>query len=234
MIGGVETFFAHPGHVERVARAAAEGRRGFAAAVADRPLYQTRAGAALIPVAGPLLSKGGYDGSYGVTSYDYLAAALAHAAAAASVSHIVLAVDSPGGMVAGVDGAAEAIRQARQIKPVTAMVDGAAFSAAYWLASQADEIVMTPLSEAGSIGVVQAHIDVSKRLDDFGVKVTLLHAGAKKIDGHPFAPLPARVRDDFSARLEDLRGRFAAAVAEGRGLDRRAVLDTEADTFPAD
>jgi signal peptide peptidase SppA len=161
-----------------------------------------------------LLSRGGYDGSFGVTSYDFLVAALKQASDDPMVDRFVLTVDSPGGQVAGVDGVLDAIRTAKAWKPVSAVVEGMGYSAAYWLASQADELVATPLSELGSIGVVTAHVDLSGMYDDAGVEVTLVHAGAKKVDGNPYEPLSSRARDDMQARVEELRGHFAADVGE--------------------
>jgi signal peptide peptidase SppA len=183
---------------------------------------------------GPLLSRGGYDGSSGVTSYDYLVAALKQATDDFAVDRIVLTVDSPGGQVSGIDGVLDAIRTAKARKPVSATIEGWGYSAAYWLASQADEIVTTPLSDLGSIGAVIAHVDLSRVYADAGVKVTLIHAGAKKVDGNPYEPLSSRARDDMQERVGELRDRFAADVAKGRGISVSSVLGTEAGDFLAE
>ncbi|MBW6495327.1 MAG: S49 family peptidase, partial [Burkholderiaceae bacterium] len=85
----------------------------------------------------------------------------------------------------------------------------------------------------GSIGVVAIHSDMSGALDQRGIAVTLIHAGARKVDANPYQPLPEAVRARIEAELEDLRQLFAATVAEGRGrrLDALQALATEAEVF---
>jgi len=82
-----------------------------------------------------------------------------------SISAIVLEINSPGGQVDGTQMLGEVIRQSQ--KPVVAWVAGMAASAAYWVASQAREIMMESLttSEVGSIGVLAVHIDATKALE---------------------------------------------------------------------
>jgi len=238
LASGLQTYLAHPAHVESIVSALAKAgsalANGFNGASRTGALYRVEGGVALIPVMGPLLSRGGYDGSQGLTSYDFLTAALMQATDDFAVDRIVLTVDSPGGQVPGVDGVVDAVRTARARKPVTAMVEGWAFSAAYWISAAADEIVATRLSQLGSIGAVIAHIDLSGLYDAAGVRVTLVHAGAKKVDGNPYEPLSSRARDDMQELVEDIRARFAADVANGRGIVASTVLATEAGDFLAD
>ena len=234
---GLQTYLAHPAHVEAVVGAAAKAAGSpsydFGAKRNDA-LYRVEGGAALIRVMGPLLARGGCDGSLGVTSYDFLTAALKQATDDFAVDRIVLMVDSPGGQAAGVDGVVDAVRTAATRKPTSATIEGMCYSAAYWIASQTDEIVATSLSELGSIGVVIAHVDLSRMYDAAGVKVSLIHAGAKKVDGNPYEPLSSRARDDMQERVEELRTRFAADVAQRRGIAASTVLATEAGDFLAD
>jgi hypothetical protein len=68
---------------------------------------------------------------------------------------MVMHVDSPGGYVAGVRETRRAIARAQeQGIYVIAYVSGMAASAALWLAAAADEVVLSPLAQAGSVGVV--------------------------------------------------------------------------------
>jgi len=198
--------------------------------------YRVENGAAIIPVRGVLVTDGAFvGGRWGVTSYEGLRAELRRAAEDPKVSKIVLAINSPGGMVAGIDSAAAAIGAARARKPVVAMVEGMAASGGYWLAAQAHEIVVSPLSEVGSIGVIATHVDASAALAGAGLDVSLIHSGAHKVDGNPFEPLPDNVRADMQADVDRLRNAFAAAIAAGRGarLSADAALATEAQVYPA-
>ena len=114
-----------------------------------------------------------------------------------------------------------------------AFVADHALSAGYALASQADRIVLSRTGAVGSIGVVTMHSDMSEALDQKGIAVTLIHAGACKLDANPYQPLPEAVRDRIAGELEDLRQLFAQTVAEGRGhrLDTSRALGTEAAVF---
>jgi len=198
--------------------------------------YRVDSGVAIIPMRGALITDGPFIGSmWGATSYEGLRAELRRAADDPKVERIVLAINSPGGMVAGIDGAAAAINDAKAKKPVIAVVEGMAASAAYWLASQADEIVMTPLSEVGSIGVVSMHVDMSAALERAGIDVSLIHSGRYKVDGNPYEPLSEATRADMQAETDRLRLEFARAVAAGRGekFGADVALATEARMFAA-
>lgn len=199
-----------------------------------RRMFSVREGVAIVEMTGSLVHRGDWLGeSSGATSYEGLAQQIAAAAADPSVRGIALEIDSFGGQVAGVFDLADAVREARQQKPVWAFVAETALSAAYALASQADRIILPRTGEVGSIGVLIVHADQSQRLSDAGVQITLIHAGAHKVDGNPYAPLPDRVRDALQAEAESLRVLFAETVAAGRGgrMSAQAVLDTQAQVF---
>jgi signal peptide peptidase SppA len=191
-------------------------------------------GIAVIEIAGTLVHRGAWIGqSSGLTSYEGIAAQLQAAIADPAIRGIALDIDSFGGEVAGVFDLADRIRAARQVKPVQAFVADHALSAAYALAAQADRIILPRTGTVGSIGVVAMHSDISGALDQKGIAVTLIHAGARKIDANPYQPLPEAVRDRIAGELEDLRQLFAETVAEGRGrrLDTLRALGTEAAVF---
>jgi ClpP class serine protease len=194
-------------------------------------------GIAVIEIAGTLVHRGAWIGqSSGLTSYEGIAAQLQAAISDPAIRGIALDIDSFGGEVAGAFDLADRLRAARQVKPVQAFVADHALSAAYALASQADRIILPRTGTVGSIGVVAMHSDMSGALDQKGIAVTLLHAGARKVDANPYQPLPEAVRDRIAGELEDLRQLFAATVAEGRGrrLDTQRALGTEAAVFRGD
>lgn len=191
-------------------------------------------GIAVIQIAGTLVHRGAWIGqSSGLTSYEGIAAQLQAALADPAIRGIALDIDSFGGEVAGAFDLADRIRAARTQKPVHAFVADHALSAAYALASQADRIILPRTGAVGSIGVVAMHSDMSGALDQKGIAVTLIHAGARKIDANPYQPLPETVRARIAGELEDLRQLFAETVAEGRGrrLDTLRALSTEAAVF---
>ena len=191
-------------------------------------------GIAVIEISGVLVHRGAWIGqSSGQTSYEGIAAQLAATASDPAVRGIALEIDSFGGEVAGVFDLADAIRSARGAKPVWAFVAEHAFSAGYALASQADRIILPRTGAVGSIGVVVMHADLSGQLSDAGVTVTLIHSGAHKVDGNPYAPLPDPVRARIQGEIDGIRTLFAQTVAAGRGrrLNADAALATEAECY---
>lgn len=191
-------------------------------------------GVAVIAIAGTLVHRGAWIGqSSGLTSYEGLAAQIDAAASDPAIRGIALEIDSFGGEVAGAFDLADRIRAARTKKPVHAFLAEHALSAGYALASQAHRITLPRTGAAGSIGVITMHTDMSGIMAQKGVAVTLIHAGAQKADGNPYAALPEPIRDRLQSELEDLRILFAETVAAGRGtkLGKDAALATEAAIF---
>lgn len=199
----------------------------------DTP-YAVVDGIAVIEIAGVLIHRGGWIGqSSGQTSYEGIAAQIEAATRDPSVRAVALEIDSFGGEVAGVFDLADQIRALRRNKPVWAFVAEHAFSAGYALASQADRILLPRTGSVGSIGVVVMHADLSRQLDQDGVRVTLIHSGQHKVDGNPYEPLPENVHNDIQREIDVLRFLFAETVTAGRAgrLSQDAALATEAATY---
>ncbi len=135
-----------------------------------------------------------------------------------AISSIVLDVDSPGGSVFGVQELWQTVMDARGTKPVIAVANSTMASAAYYISSAADEIVVAPMGEVGSIGVLIAHEDISGAQERAGVKTTLLHAGKNKVLANPFEPLSEEGREMIEAKIGSLYDSFVNAVARGRGV----------------
>ncbi|HLI51912.1 MAG TPA: S49 family peptidase [Thermomicrobiaceae bacterium] len=159
----------------------------------------------------------------GGTSTEQFATAFRQALADDSVGSIVIDVDSPGGTISGVPELASEIQAARGQKPIVAVANSLAASAAYWIASQADELVVTPSGEVGSIGVFAAHQDVSEMLANLGTRVSLISAGKFKTEGNPYEPLSDDARAAIQASVDDYYQMFATAVAKGRGVSKGDV-----------
>jgi ClpP class serine protease len=121
-------------------------------------ISRTAEGVAIIPVLDTLVNRGAWlDSRSGLTSYEGIAAQLRAAGQDPEVRSVLLDISSPGGEAAGMAGLADLIRSVRQTRPVTAFVNDMAASAAYGIASAANEIVISPTSIVGSIGVVMLH-----------------------------------------------------------------------------
>ena len=154
---------------------------------------------------------------FGGVSVDGLREALRAELDDPAVRAVVLDIDSPGGSIAGVTELAAEIRAARGgAKPIVAVANTLAASAAYWLASQADQVSVTPSGHVGSIGVYAIHQDVSKMMDEMGVTMTIISAGEHKTEGNEFEPLSDEARADIQARVDASYQQFLSDVAEGR------------------
>jgi signal peptide peptidase SppA len=144
-----------------------------------------------------------------------------------NVKAIVIDVDSPGGTVSGVDELATEIYNARKqgTKKITAVSNCLCASAAYYIASQANEFCVSPSSLTGSIGVYQLHEDDSTALENLGVKFTFISAGKYKTEGNSFQPLDDEARTAMQGVVDDFYSMFTKAVARGRGVALKAVTN---------
>lgn len=187
---------------------------------ASRPRTRTTAASiAVLPVFGIISYRMNMmTAMSGGTSTELLAAEFRQLVNDDSIGAIVLDVDSPGGMVDGVPELAAEIFNARGSKPIVAVANSLAASAAYWIATAADEVIVTPSGQVGSIGVITAHQDESGYYEQQGVKTTLISAGRYKAEGNPYEPLTDDARASIQARVDDYYGMFVNAVARHRGV----------------
>ena len=185
-------------------------------------------GIAVLPLYGMLTQRGNMVDDVsgpGSVSTQQFAASLRQALTDESVSQILIDIDSPGGSVYGVAELADEIISARAQKPVIAIANSLAASAAYWIGACASEFYVTPGGEVGSIGVWQAHQDYSKAMDEAGVKTTLISAGKFKVEGNPYTPLDEDAQAFMQSRVDDYYAAFTKAVAKGRGVSIAQVRD---------
>lgn len=194
--------------------------------------YRVVEGVAVISAMGGLVHRTRLDADSSLLiGYNDLAADVEDAMARSEVHAIALVMDSPGGEVSGAFELADRIYAARGAKPLVAVADGMAASAAYLAASAADEVVLTNTSYVGSIGVVMRHVDFSRALANEGISVSHIFAGEHKVDGNPYQPLPDAVRAHLQADIEGLYQMFVSAVAQHRGMAEQAVRDTRAAVY---
>ncbi|EHO4881594.1 TPA: S49 family peptidase, partial [Escherichia coli] len=182
-------------------------------------VYRVVNGIAVLPVTGTLVHRlGGMRPFSGMTGYDGIVACLQQAMADTSVRGVLLDIDSPGGQAAGAFDCADMIYRLRQQKPVWALCNDTACSAAMLLASACSRRLVTQTSRIGSIGVMMSHVSYAGHLAQAGVDITLIYAGAHKVDGNQFEALPAEVRQDMQQRIDAAHRMFAEKVAMYTGL----------------
>ena len=203
----------------------ARAELGTQAAINQQTVSTTGA-VAVIPLHGLITPRGSFlsmlfGGSAG--GLQGFRAMLRDAVADDDIAAVLIDIDSPGGRVDLVAETASEIRALRGRKPIVALSNTMAASAAYWIGAQADELVVTPSGEVGSIGVFVVHEDWSKFNADFGVQPTYVSAGKYKTEGNPDEPLSDDARADLQAMVDDYYAMFVDDVAQGRSITAEAV-----------
>jgi capsid assembly protease len=198
-----------------------------AAAAARRPQSpQGNGSVAVINVYGTILPRANLFSEFsGGTSAEKFASTIRAAASDPSISAIVLDVDSPGGAVEGIEEAAAAVHAATSSKPVVAVANTEAASAAYWIAAQATEFVASPSSLVGSIGVLAMHRDLSGALEAKGERIEFVTAGKYKVENAPTGPLSDDARAHLQGYVDSVYGTFVSDVARGRGVSLKTVRE---------
>lgn len=196
--------------------------------------YNVKQGTLLIPVKGMLLNDFPYQYGSWATGYAYLVKAFERGMEDPEVERIALIIDSPGGEVAGCFDAADKAFAMRGSKPIQSFVNEAAYSAAFAWATVGEKITMTRTAGVGSVGVVTAHMNVSKALEKAGYEITFIHAGKHKVDGNAYEALPEPVRARIQKRIDSMYNIFTSTAARNLNISEDAVRQTEALTYGAE
>lgn len=181
---------------------------------------------AILPIFGTIVPRGNLmSAASGMTSAETLGKQFQDLIEDPQIDAIVLDINSPGGQVGGVDELSAQIYNARGIKPIKAIANHLAASAAYWIGTAADELAITPSGMVGSIGVFAEHRDLSGALDQAGIKVSLISAGKYKTEGNPFGPLSEEAAAAMQTRVNEVYDAFVEALARNRGVALETVRD---------
>jgi len=179
-------------------------------------------GVAVLPLQGIIVPRGSiWDEIFGSsgTSIERFMQMFRQALNGPGDPTIVIDIDSPGGCVSGVSELASEILAARKAgKKIIAISRYQCASSAYWIASACTEIVVSPSSLTGGIGVYTAHNDISKMLEQAGISTTLIYYGENKVQGSNLAPLNADDRAEFQDLVNYSGTNFTKAVAQGRRM----------------
>lgn len=175
---------------------------------------------AVIPFSGIVTAKPSPYERYGLTaSGQSLVAATRTAVNDPEVKAVVWDMSSPGGSTMGMQESHAELLALRGKKPIIAQVNHLAASAAYWMASAADEIAITPSGLTASVGAYMMHTDVSKAMENVGITATFIHAGKDKVLGHDYAPLDDAGLAYYQGLVDHAYAAFTGDVAKGRGVD---------------
>ena len=188
--------------------------------------YDLINGNAIIPIQGVIAKKMNLmtQISRGAST-EFIARDLKTALQDPAVDKIILYIDSPGGTIDGTAELANLIYESRGIKPIIAYTDGQLASAAYWIGSAAEKIYISgDTTTIGSIGVVTAHIDVSKFEEKLGIKTTEIYAGKYKRIASQYAPLTDIGRATIQEEVDYFYSVFVGDVAKFKNISIEQAL----------
>ena len=166
-------------------------------------------------------------------SYDAIVARTEEAFACEDAQAVVLRIDSPGGVVSGLNSAVESLRQTAKAsgKRFVAYVDEMAASAAYALSCACDEIILPRSAIVGSVGVISTMVDVTAADEAMGVRYVTIASGSKKTDGHPHVPITDTAVASEKRRVDKLALQFFKLVRQARGLPIKTIQGFQAGIF---
>ena len=196
--------------------------------------YEVTNGTLTIPVTGFLVSKMPIQLGSLATGYEYIKEAAIRGQEDPNVSRILYRVNSPGGHAANNKEVADTVAAGRgKGKPIIAIAEDMAASAAYKIASAADKLYSSsPDSGAiGSIGTVIVHSEYSKAAEKYGETNTIIRSGKLKFAGNDLEPLSEAKKARYKQAVDDYAKSFYETVASNRKLTYSEVEDLEGDTF---
>ena len=182
----------------------------------------TSGGIMVIPIEGTIMRA---QSSYGGTSSVQVRQILRNAAQDPKVKGVMLAIDSPGGTVAGTDELAAEIKAFSAIKPIHSHVGALMASAAYWTGAQADRITAVRTAEVGSLGTVATVHDMSEAAAKEGIKVHVISTGDHKGAFTPGSEVTEAQLADLQKTVDTLNGFFMEAVSEARGFSAEKTAE---------
>jgi protease-4 len=138
-----------------------------------------------------------------------------------SIKAVIVEIDSYGGYPVASEEIMNAVK--KMTKPTIAVIREGAASGAYLIASGADRIYASEMSDIGGIGITMSYLDYSQQNKEEGIIYQQLSSGKFKDTGSPDKKLTAEEKELFMRDVKILHEAFVKRVAENRGLDIEKV-----------
>lgn len=191
---------------------------------------------AYINIEGTLVNKAGQTQScVELVSYEALLTTF-EKQVSLGIDRVVLNFDSGGGEAYRCFASANRFKEIAKENNVEiiAYVDGFSASASYAWTSIADEVILNPMAQVGSIGVLIQLYNDSKYLENLGLERTFVFAGENKIPFNKEGNFTEAFIADLQKSVDETYDMFVSHVSENRSLNAKVVKDTEAKVFNAD
>lgn len=134
------------------------------------------------------------------------------------VKAIVLRIDSPGGSVGTAQEVYREINRLKLSKPVVASIENIGASAAYYIASASNKIVLNPGTLTGSIGVIYISFDMSRLYRWMKIEPEVIKSGKFKDTGSTFRSMTPEERNLLLNTIAQIHQQFVEDVAKARNL----------------
>jgi len=189
-----------------------------------RPEAYVMDGVGVIPVSG-VIGKGlsPLEKMVGAVDVDDIADAIDVFEEDPNVNRIAFHISSPGGTVTGVEELAKKVRDISL--PTMAYTDTEMASAAYWIGSQADQVLASPSSTVGSVGVYLVVPDLTEAYKQMGVEMKVIKAGKFKAAGLEGTSLSDEQVANLQAGVDEIHGDFRSAVKAVRSHVQDADME---------
>ncbi|WP_419316980.1 S49 family peptidase [Caulobacter sp. ErkDOM-E] len=179
---------------------------------------------AIVPLIGMILPRASWAG----TGLDQFLSRLREAADDQSVDSIVILADSPGGLVDRVQEAADAVFAVRAKKKIVAVSDTRMASACYWICSGAHEVVASPSSMTGCVGVMRICMSYAEMFAKDGIAASVFVSRPSKGWNNPYEAMPEEAKAFNQAQVDETDTAFIDAIARNRRMDANAVREIPA------
>lgn len=139
---------------------------------------------------------------------------------------LLLYIDSPGGTVYEADEVYQRLLDYKSItgRPIYASIAHYGASAAYYIATTADEIYANRNGLTGAIGVIMgSSVDMTGLLDKLGIKVTTFYSGSNKNMLSIEEPVTDEQAAIMQSILDECYDQFIDVIVQGRDLDEAYI-----------
>lgn len=175
---------------------------------------------AVIYAQGPVLYG---EGSENIIGQELFLEAIDDAVKNKRVKAIVLRIDSPGGSALSSDIIWNALKKAKEKKPLVVSMGNVAASGGYYLAVAGDEIYATDMTITGSIGVFATVPNVKQFSESIGINASKVETHNNALGYSIFQAPEGHFKATIKEGIEHVYETFKQRVAEGRNMTLEEV-----------
>lgn len=176
---------------------------------------------AVLPIEGVILPYHGLADYEMVVTPEAVESFMAGVEDEPAVEGVLIEINSPGGTPVASERIAQRFKDSTI--PVVGLIGDTAASGGYMIASAADFLVASPMSDVGSIGVNMSYVEESEKNEEEGLTYVQLTTGKFKDAGSPNRPITDEERERFQSDLQVVHDQFVSIVAKNRSMSREEV-----------